>query len=170
MESGLTPTALHGAVHLLRLTPSPPNSPHANHPLNESMKCAIDARQADRESATDNAISALGNLLEAQRNTLSNAGTGFGGEEGVGRAWELWLGYMPLRADEEEAEKVGVHHEKSAVEGGGGVRWRGLRRLTFFVGCFSCVLGEKGSRSGDVGAGGRGEVGGSTGGKSGAAG
>ncbi|CAM9443377.1 unnamed protein product, partial [Hapterophycus canaliculatus] len=65
-----------------------------------------DARQGDRESATDNAVSALGSLLEAQRNTLSMAGTGVGGEEGVGRAWELWLGYMPLRADEEEAEKV----------------------------------------------------------------
>lgn len=58
-----------------------------------------DARQADHELATDNAVSALGSLLEAQRDSL-------GGAEGVGRAWELWLGYMPLRADEEEAEKV----------------------------------------------------------------
>lgn len=59
-----------------------------------------DARQDERELATDNAVSALGNLLETQRDSL-------GGAEGVGRAWELWLGYMPLRADEEEAEKVG---------------------------------------------------------------
>lgn len=59
-----------------------------------------DAREDGRELATDNAVSALGNLLEAQRDSL-------GGVDGVGRAWELWLGYMPLRADEEEAEKVG---------------------------------------------------------------
>ena len=60
-----------------------------------------DAREAEREMATDNAVSALGNLLEAQRDNPA-----LGGAEGVGRAWELWLGYMPLRADEEEAEKV----------------------------------------------------------------
>ncbi|CAN0226501.1 unnamed protein product [Pylaiella littoralis] len=73
------------------------------------------AREVDRELATDNAVSALGNVLEAQRYTLSSAnasagapgmGTGVGGVEGVGRAWELWLRYMPLRADDEEAEKV----------------------------------------------------------------
>ncbi|CAN0351701.1 unnamed protein product, partial [Ectocarpus sp. 12 AP-2014] len=67
-----------------------------------------DARHDDREMATDNAVSALGNLLEAQRDTLSNPETGVGGEEAVGRAWGVWLGYMPLRADDEEAEKVGV--------------------------------------------------------------
>ena len=50
--------------------------------------------------ATDNAVSALGNLLEAHRDSL-------GGADRVGQAWELWLGYMPLKADEEEAEKVG---------------------------------------------------------------
>lgn len=68
--------------------------------------------------ATDNAVSALGNLLEAQRDTLSNPETGVGGEEAVGRAWGVWLGYMPLRADDEEAEKVGVVF--SVVKGGGG--------------------------------------------------
>lgn len=59
-----------------------------------------DARVEDREVATDNAVSALGNLLEAHRDSL-------GGADRVGQAWELWLGYMPLKADEEEAEKVG---------------------------------------------------------------
>lgn len=75
--------------------------------------------------ATDNAISALGNLLEAQRDTLSDAGTGVGGAEGVGRAWEVWLGYMPLRADEEEAEKVGAMW----AGGGGAIRHEEFRGL-----------------------------------------
>lgn len=56
--------------------------------------------------ATDNAVSALGNLLEAQRDILSKPGSGIGGADGVEQAWSLWLGYMPLVADEEEAEKV----------------------------------------------------------------
>ncbi|CAM9822036.1 unnamed protein product, partial [Laminaria digitata] len=65
-----------------------------------------DAREEHRELATDNAVSALGNLLEAQRDSLSKPGSGVGGADGVGQAWGLWLGYMPLGADEEEAEKV----------------------------------------------------------------
>lgn len=70
------------------------------------MCFGADAREEDRELATDNAVSALGNLLEAQRSSLSDPQAGLGGEEGVGRAWDLWLGYMPLGADEEEAGKV----------------------------------------------------------------
>ena len=67
-----------------------------------------DAREGSRELATDNAVSALGALLEAQRDCLSKPGSGVGGADGVGQAWGLWLGYMPLGADEEEAEKVGA--------------------------------------------------------------
>lgn len=66
-----------------------------------------DAREESREMATDNAVSALGNLLEALRDSLSSPGSGVvGGAEGVGEAWGVWLGYMPLGSDEEEAEKA----------------------------------------------------------------
>lgn len=67
---------------------------------------AADAREGGREVATDNAVSALGSLLEALRDRLSAPGSGAGGEDGVGRAWSVWLEYMPLEADEEEAVKV----------------------------------------------------------------
>ena len=75
----------------------------------DALECVAhtDARDEGRELATDNAVSALGNLLEAQRDCLSKPGSGVGGADGVGQAWCLWLEYMPLGADEEEAEKVG---------------------------------------------------------------
>ncbi|CAN0072618.1 unnamed protein product [Sphacelaria rigidula] len=57
--------------------------------------------------ATDNAVSALGNLLEALRDSLCTPGSEVGAEE-VGRGWDLWLGYMPLGSDEEEAEKASI--------------------------------------------------------------
>lgn len=64
-----------------------------------------DAREESREMSTDNAVSALGSLLEALRDSLCAQGSEVGAE-GVGRGWGLWLGYMPLGSDEEEAEKV----------------------------------------------------------------
>eukprot|EP00903_Cladosiphon_okamuranus_P012399 g11621.t1 len=89
--------ALFG-VGVSAATYGPAFAPFAAQSLNVLMQATV-LPGAGREMATDNAVSALGNLLEAQRDNL-------GGEERVGAAWELWLSFMPLRADEEEAEKV----------------------------------------------------------------
>ncbi|CAM9494764.1 unnamed protein product [Ascophyllum nodosum] len=69
-----------------------------------------DARSEGREVATDNAVSALGSLLEAHRDSLSGAVFSEGKPVGFGVnfAWRVWFEYMPLQSDEEEAEKVAL--------------------------------------------------------------
>ncbi|CAM9482473.1 unnamed protein product [Choristocarpus tenellus] len=51
-------------------------------------------------AATDNAVSALGLLLEFQRDSLTQNGVQ------VKDAWGQWLSHLPLQGDEEESQKV----------------------------------------------------------------
>jgi len=67
------------------------------HEAVETMLTAMrapDARDEEKESATDNAVSSLGKI--AQSHSLSNAA----------EAWDAWLGYLPLKADVAESVLV----------------------------------------------------------------
>ncbi|CAN0211289.1 unnamed protein product, partial [Discosporangium mesarthrocarpum] len=57
-------------------------------------------REGVSETASDNAVSALGMLLEFQREALIQSGVR------VREAWGRWLSYLPLQGDEEESQKV----------------------------------------------------------------
>ena len=57
---------------------------------------AEDARDEENASATDNAVSVLGKILEKFPNQGANAAS----------LWPVWLNYLPLKDDEIEAKIV----------------------------------------------------------------
>lgn len=96
------------------------------------------ARQGAQESATDNVVAAIGQIClhHGAHPVLQRDGD---------QLWNLYLGYLPMKGDQEEAAKVMMQLAQIARSGDPNVVGNGVERLGRMVALLAGSVGEAGT-------------------------